>query len=1242
MSGKLPSFDNRVKELKNLYSMFSLEDIHNALLSSYLWLPNCSSPIKHQFLYSVLISMDESALKSTNQIRNYGQLKAFLKDAYKLTPSFVSTEDYLPERDWGDVKFYHSEKSYNIFYGNELELVHEFLMEFQIIHNSIDEQYLKVIHESSVDELEFCLRMQDWIINQIALKDFCDDKKNISPGHIELPSEEFWKEIVNFTENFNNYLNANYDESYLRDKSIMLGEFKMSSDEGEFSELVFHGKLLPQYFLYHNNKFYSLMPRRYSSNILDEWAQKFYQNREELRKHMKVNFNLEWGSNVYEFVKGRCRNDYLFPLVSSQEKSGKPCDLIFDFCMLINDKLIMFHVLSGPEDVEEVNKKVKITKNQLKEKPMTIAHHLKGKSMQIVSDDENVILKPLFIIILPDFDPAAFTHIAIGKEVDFLIGLRHFLAIFDGCKDENEFLDFLEYEQEGEIKTSPLISISDKFGAYKDSQGVMNLGAREPDMYFLDPHWGTDLRYRTLKEFWLNYPEAGFFDHPRTWSVERETPTRVRLIARGFFGFALYTKLSNIDIFLNAPFDKMNLEQGELSNFLIECIEDSLNTAGLDYGQLNAFKYLKYLQIIVFPNSLITDEEFKHIGHLKCGKDELWQADILRIQRDKIAIRLVFNEEPFVEMFSKHDDNMPEYNLLLRILDLFNEFEHDSRIDDYKKQIENNFKGRTPRFKLFSKKVDVPFPDLVKFYRPTVKEEKEARKLVGKIALNCAIKPGKYASEKGKVILNQLKMGLVKEVENIIKDYNFKECCLQLIPMLDSITNDFNKAKISINNSFQLDVDYIQTTRLYEIQSKFEHDHKNHRYLLEKFIQIKPTGKKKLTNYVIKSLLALIDEIHLLQSNSDSLNYLIFETAVEISEDFVCKISNDDGYLERESEYAEKQAGYDLGRTGNPEDKVKISDIIKDLMEDVSTALKQDLGLRLDNMTLVLDVLSGWAEFKKGKVEACYEADLEDIKNLCLEKIKNISSEEIEVIIDFLTIKSDKLLTVQDQDELCVDLPIWEIAKREHRYILKPLLKIDDKYYWGALSTNKVRSIWLSRLELGTLPHTVAGKEIDKTLQKYKRIISKKLEDKANEIMLRFTPYTIPNLFLDKRDRKYPQELGDYDVLAYEEKTNTLFNIECKDILLPFCAKDSARMRNKIFGDEKDKNEIGKIENREKFLANNYQDIFNTLNWKINPKKKPKIKSIYISRAISWWTEFPPYSTSVIFTRIDALEELVK
>jgi len=92
-------------------------------------------------------------------------------------------------------------------------------------------------------------------------------------------------------------------------------------------------------------------------------------------------------------------------------------------------------------------------------------------------------------------------------------------------------------------------------------------GASEYTQISLDPHWGSNLRYRNLRDFWALYPSVNLYGSPRSWQLSKETSSRIRLVARNKSNFAISTKIKDTTLFLIAPLLIMNRDQIELSNF---------------------------------------------------------------------------------------------------------------------------------------------------------------------------------------------------------------------------------------------------------------------------------------------------------------------------------------------------------------------------------------------------------------------------------------------------------------------------------------------------------------------------------------------------------------------------------------------------------------------------------------------------------------------------------------------------
>jgi len=84
---------------------YSFEDWAKSLFVLNLWLPNIASGAKFQFLYTLLES-SSTQLPSSNNIKTYEEFQQFAKSLLELVPDFGLFEDYVPEPDWGEIKYF--------------------------------------------------------------------------------------------------------------------------------------------------------------------------------------------------------------------------------------------------------------------------------------------------------------------------------------------------------------------------------------------------------------------------------------------------------------------------------------------------------------------------------------------------------------------------------------------------------------------------------------------------------------------------------------------------------------------------------------------------------------------------------------------------------------------------------------------------------------------------------------------------------------------------------------------------------------------------------------------------------------------------------------------------------------------------------------------------------------------------------------------------------------------------------
>jgi hypothetical protein len=1242
------SFEAAVQSIPEIFRKYSVQDIATTLFVSSMWLPNIASGIKHQLLLSIFASMEPESFSRENRITSYSDFEGLLKQIYPLLPTFFMLEDYIPELDWGQVKFFHNGQTYKIFYGQELSNVYDYLILFQMLYVLLDKEYRKVSGRSPVLELQSCLRLQDKIISEITSQATADALSELEPGHIEIPSKNFWENAVGFYIRFRP--ESHIDKVFLQNFSVELGKWPREYLTSEkFQDMVYRGKVVPSFFVHHEGRYLLVLPRRSSSILFDSWAAIYGEHHEKVIEN-SISYSMHIGGELYRYIKARVNSSFLRPLVSAVFPGGSPHNMLFSAAFISKDRLILLYITNPAYSRETIEKELEDIAPRLNEalklistSPVTVALHLERGNVQFQSRADGE-LKPELFVVVPQVSTEMFSLSVPSSLPGNMIFMDQLLGIADEIDEVDTFAAFIEYREEYDKYMQPvMVSPLDIFGSYKSSLGILIEGASDYDFISLDPHWGSNLRYKTLAEFWEIYPEKHFFDHPRSWRVKKETETRVRLEARGYFGAALYCRIARTHVFLNAPFDSMNYEQGLLSNLLMECLEDSLSANNILFEKHPFIETYDQLQVLFFPHSLVEgNEKFKHLEHLN-PHEGYWRSDYGLLNGALYGIRLVFNDKLLTQAFVEVKDRSIEIDLLSEVLSQLDEIAPDTNIKSIRESLELQ-KPNKPRFKLFTANKRASFPQFVNSHKPSMSHFKRAKKRIAELAKQCGMAEGYYNVEDAKAKMNALRDAVIAEINLEIQRYKFLSAIPYLLARIDALIDDYERRTLAIEYSMEHEVEYDRAEAYAERHSKYVTMHRNYRYLIEKFVQFQPQGEALLSKDSFQYLIALIDWLHVFYLASDSLHYGIDPVGMKVDRNFLVDVEYESDMKGKERLFGEEEAKISLGLIGQAEDRVFSPRSTQELLDSLDNAFKGEFNFTFRSMINVLQVLASWVEHGSGKeMSPFYSAGLSEIEEACMQRIDGILREEVAPILEFLTLKKDDVLRIIGQDKPCLDLPVWEHRKRYARYTLRPLILIEDRYYWGPYSTMKSGLTWSGNLSYGTLPIDLQSPKVQEVVESEKRLIEAAIEERAFEIAKRYKKYVRNKCELHNINPSHPPDLGDYDVLAFIPEKNVILNIECKDILPAFCLKDAKRLREKIFGRPgKDLGHFEQIEKRQSYLTEQVLSIAKDLSWPINVEAAPKIITIYLTRLTYWWTRFPPREVSALFLRVDMLAKFIE
>lgn len=1242
-------FAASVEKTKELFKAYSIEDIAKALFVSDIWLPNISSGVKHFYFVATLCSMDKEEFAQKSSIIDYKYFKEFLCSLYATAPSFVSLEDFVPEADWGEIKYAIGHKHYRVFFGGNLDDSFDYLKTFELLFTPFDEKFKQLINRVPSVELKSALLLEEAILTGIQQRP--EDLKEISSGHIEVPPEDFWQAASSFYDHTTATILPG--DAFFTTHSIEIGSFsKAMLTADHFGEAVSTPGHLPGFAIHDKNSFHLILPRRITEVLFDNWGELFNRHKEKLKPPDRP-IDTEMYGKFFRFIRTHIRKENTFLFVSARKEDGHAHDITFPLAVRSKDRLVLFYFLPISQDGSDLTDLLSEELPHIHEAlrlisvaPSTILLRGQGQGTQFSNaDDTSLPIKPTLLLVAPQTSTGIYTLMADQALQGVFTTLHNIIAVLDEVTDDDqlgEFLDYLDHEQA--LNRSVGNSLLDHFASFIDSSGVLNGGAIAADMITLDPNWGSRYRYNSLRSFWNDYPGTDFADDPRTWILRKEGTRRIRLIAKSYFGSVLQCHVGDTHVFFTAPFHHMKYEAAKTSDFIMQCAEDNIYRFSELLKNHPAFRLRDQIVITIFPSSLpATDPQFAHLKHLNPG-DAIWKADSGFPDERAIGVRLVYNEEKVQEGFTQVTDRSLEVALTSEIIRQIDAVYPDATLEPILQAI-GSTKSGAPRYKFAAFEKLASFPEHYKPWMPEPRHFKLAKKRIAELALAAGVNRGKYDLEAGKKIINTLKSAMVAEIDRITTQFNLRTSIEALVRNADAVTNELELARLSLRSSYAHEVDYDRAEAYTKNDHKFVVMHKNYRYLIEKFTQISPSGSATLNNEAACNLLAFVDWLLVMYGASDSIHYDIDSASLIINHEYIAEVEYSAQSLRNHDIFEHEHANTQLGQTGNPSDRISEAIPIAEQQSAFDSAFLKDYNFDFTSLVSILKILSAWPLYKKGVKEApSYRATLQEIEEVATTNIKGLDRKSVKAIVKFLTLRPHDVIRLLNDPCACPDIPVWEHNKRYSRYTTRPLIKIGTEYLWGPYAARNSGLLWAGSPSTAQLPAAIGKNAINAVIQDFKARIDRAVELQALSIVQRHSKHAIGTAELHKIDPSgnHSLTLGDYDVLAYIPEKHSILNIECKNISRVYCQKDARRLREKVFGiPGKHKGHFEKIDLRQSYLKEHWACISQAAKWPLRDNTPPTIRSLYVCPRIFIWTRFPPIPVETTFVRLDRLSEYI-
>ncbi|WP_246321096.1 SEC-C metal-binding domain-containing protein [Paenibacillus germinis] len=1234
-------FDSSIRYIKEIFKDYNPHCLSMALFAIASWLPNISANVKIHLIYKIFLNIQENEFSGNQEIIEYKDFQSFCNRLFDVIPHFTMLEDYWPEQDFGEIRFYHESNLYKVFYGGGFENSYEYLYMFQIFFLPLEQEFSENIDRSPSNELTSVLRLQEYLISNLSTNRKLDSE-DIPSGFLECPSKNFYEQVCELWKGKHRDLYFIMDQNYLEAYSCKFGDVHYKElQESTFINNFFEttNKTL---FINYSDELIPIFSRDYAVILFNEWG-KLY---DQLTQKTKIKTKSVSDKSISRFIEDRFSTDKIVSLISPINE-GKPLEITYTSAYISQDEIHFVYTMDPGSknfegELDSIKNDLQQTSNLIKSGQFLFA--LRGNN-QAVSIETKKVLKPRFIIVIPSLSTETMIlHVPNDISADFIF-LREYIAIVDEIDDLDQFSDFFVFMEEMENKTFHSSKL-DLFGAFKDSNSVLIEGANDFNMVMLDTNWGSHFRYENLYLFWTLFPEIAYHNHPRSWTITKENKS-IRLVSKKDREVNYYRKIGNCYLFISTNLN-MSFDQARLSFFVTECLEYNLHSFSKELFELQYFQKRQVINVKIYPASLVGNNElYSHVHHL-VPSGGLWTIDSKYSPEGLYDINIVFDEEliqkNFLSVLNRRVENKLITDFLLSIKGIADE-EHTQKIlCDIEKTTDNK-----PGFVLNELSFDYAVDEKVHVLLPDAIHFKKVRNKIALLCKNASLEPGTYDFETGILNLNKICKLILSELKCELSRYESRQLYWLLINQSDAFIHNNNLKHGQLGYTHLMDVDFDREEILKENEDDFIRYHKSIRYLIESSLLIENSGNIKLDFGAYKYLLALVDWLFVVYTASDSMHYQIhIDCTLEITKDFLVNVNYDDATKLNMDSYQTFLARQQLKLSQN-KGEIEVIDNLKIYLDEIDQAFLKDLKFTFKNMCLVLHVLSTWTAQNNGFYR---EALLEDVIQECLSVISDITIDEVTTIIDFLKLDKTMLLKTMDSNgrfedlvtfKINEDIPVWEYSKRPWRYSIRPLIYKDNSISWGVVSTDKAQKIWMRGLSNFHMPYSIPSKAIDTVLISQEKKFQDKLVDVTFQITKNIVPEVMKEVELFKIDRSgnHPRNLGDYDVLAFWEKKNIIFNIECKYIRDSYCMKDAKRDLDKIFFGKSDKGKsyISKLLNRQSYLSDHFVEICNAKRINFNDPSLVKVIPIFLTKRSMYWTKFPPIESNIVFLGLNELEE---
>lgn len=1140
------------KKISKIIKKYDYQDVVRAVFCLNLWRRNRSALAQGLSMNMALFICNSFG---TQKIQSYKDFELFY-DEISGYVQITSHEDYIVD-DYGEVFINHKGRSFPVIIGTGHQQVYGAL------------RYLQTLVSITGRDNEFIAILE--YINTIIQS---TRETNIPNSNFkityELPSEEFWNSV-----------------------KALFGSSVFKSQAAIVAQTMGHqfGPIEMRHFVKKESVFLPL----YNSSVLIDYYKFLLNNTTQREKDFHITQTIHsLVETTYNFSPNTPNRILIDPIIIDRDSREKIVPEGITFAGFGNRILL----IALNADNSRTQTIIKAINEQNKRNGLRLVEsHYREECKGAYGVDVQPNYDIIYMVIESFTDIASYSFWFEDYRNEFKCTALDTLYMIGFSENLGEVVEFIQYNNADKTHISTFGGKNNLFFSWKSANRLISSGAIEYDHISLNYNAAEDFTRSYFADKLCEFPRsgAGLFADPLNWNIEDSSLGYKRIFHKGCHGFGGEIKClsSNVHVFLAHNVEFFTLDDfAQNAHTALNTIDELNERLFVRYADfISNFDILKgkTLQLLFMPwqyaqknysKSFLCDATRSIVF-----SDEHWE-------QDSLIIRYSVNPSVILSAIQYAPDRRAENTYFKEILQPLSKYSPEMyKLLEIKLNEDSSLKKTVGVFQI---EQEYYFSDKSLDTNISTVSFVKAKKEIAKVCFASGIEPGEYRGKAATATIRQMQLSVVKVFESYLAGFDQFDLHKRILSYYsvqqNGIIVNYKRYSTFTDLDDEVQLEFEQNTR--KIREEYRRNAETAKYLLESNLAIAHLDNAKTcSDGDFAFLIAFADWLVVLQDSADTCHYTDFDLSISVDSEYkVDTLLNEDLRTRYDAILLRKYRTTDY--------HIKDDTLDLTFLEKAIEAFRQDTGIDLSLLVSLLEYMQ-LALIEDELAKEIYP-NVFEIEQATLEKKFNATLEQpiaelsiISNLINFLTLNPSLLKTANNrQHDL---LPIWEREKRDNRFSVKPIVMFEGKCIFSPVAMNNVLTSWKSGIIEWYLPYEIGLSKLISVLKQWKkRYEDEMVQDIAQLFCDAKFDLVIPEIELVHRFPKdnYPEDLGDYDVIAINKSTHEIWIIESKVLQKVGSIYEDQMQQKSFFYQHKDDE---KFQRRIDYMLNNSGKVLESL-----------------------------------------------